>query len=1194
MGVRSDLATLPGTEKLSAPAHAFSQNTTHAPGDGSGTITVPDARLLFSGDYRQSGLDLILSKDGHDFTIHDYFRESRHADLMSPDGARLNASLVDALTAGHTQYAQAAGAPEPAKVIGQVAKLTGSATAIRNGVAVELHVGDNVMKGDVVQAGNGSLLNLTFIDGTVFGLSSNARMVLNEMVYDPNGSSNSSLLSLIQGTISFVAGETAKHGDMKVDTPVATMGIRGTAVLVEIGFDVQLGNAPPVHFEVLLEKGNVVGSFELRSKTDPSVLYGTVDQRGVATFLDGAGNLTQGKAPPLSDLAKQIITETYSLYFPGYFPDLDSANPQSNPGSHGSPPYEPPGGGLGPTPQSFPLDQPVTAPVPINLPTNGPNNQTNPETVLVTVTKFSGPPTVTKASFSILGGTSVVLASSNIQATDQQGDKTFKYTVSNVSHGTFQIFDGQHWVDTATFTTDDLDHGIVRFVTDGSNLPPQFSIQANSGQTVDSVSDVLGGIVNFTPHLAPQISSASLVVHDGDSVVLSPSNFVVSDSGSTSFTFTLSNVSHGSFQVTTDGIHWLDTSTFTSAELGSGHVRFLADESGDAPTFSVQADDGLTVNHLSNTVDGVVQFASNVAPIISGASFAVTEGASVVLTTSDFSITDPDSSSFTFAVSKVTHGTFQLFAANQWTDTTAFTSTDLAAGHVRFLTDGSGDVPTFAIQVDDGAAVHNLSNVRDGTVTFTPVNDPPYITGATATGSVPSGLLTPTAAAYLTGGHDLVNGLGGTSGFGTSIGRNDDDSSQSLDLAAVFGSGGLNFFGHTYAHIWVNNNGNVTFAGPNSTFTPGAITAGSNPIIAPFWADVDTRGGAVTKPSGGGTAGSNLVYYSLDANNHVLTVTWDDVGYYNAHTNKLDAFQLQLIGLGDGNFDIVFRYQSINWTTGDASGGLNGLGGSVARVGYSAGDGNAAHYFELPGSGNQPAMLGLESATGNTGIAGVDVFQVISGAVTNAPIAGGMVSFADPDDTAHTASFVPEGAGYKGSFTLDPVAESNGAGSVAWHFAMTASEINAIPIGTPLVQSYVISISDGHPGGQATQAVSVMVGSAGSDVIHADQAVDVLIGSGGNDSFVFNAHIGQQTIADFTPGADKIDISQISGVTADNLASWISGGNGVAAHATQVGSDTLIDLDQTPHGTDTILLKNIVLSNLHASDFIVHPGGAGI
>src|SRR5262249_10553947 len=198
------------------------------------------------------------------------------------------------------------------------------------------------------------------------------------------------------------------------------------------------------------------------------------------------------------------------------------------------------------------------------------------------------------------------------------------------------------------------------------------------------------------------------------------------------------------------------------------------------------------------------------------------------------------------------------------------------------------------------------------------VNDPPYITATTATGSVPAGLLSGTAASYLTDSHDLVNQLGGTSGFGTSIGRNDDGSSQALDVTGVFGSAGLSLFGHTYTHIYVNNNGNITFTGPNGTYTPGQITAGSNPIIAPFWADVDTRGGATTPSPGGNSTGSNLVYYNLDSANHVLTVTWDDVGYYNGHTNLTDAFQLQLIGLGNGDFDIVFRYESINWTTGDA------------------------------------------------------------------------------------------------------------------------------------------------------------------------------------------------------------------------------------------------------------------------------------
>ncbi len=114
----------------------------------------------------------------------------------------------------------------------------------------------------MIQSGANSTVGITFIDGTVFGLSSNARMVLNEMVYDPNGSNNSSLISLVAGTISFVAGENAKHGDMKVDTPVATMGIRGTAVLVEIDFDVPGQNGlPSAKFQVLMEPDGTTGSY---------------------------------------------------------------------------------------------------------------------------------------------------------------------------------------------------------------------------------------------------------------------------------------------------------------------------------------------------------------------------------------------------------------------------------------------------------------------------------------------------------------------------------------------------------------------------------------------------------------------------------------------------------------------------------------------------------------------------------------------------------------------------------------------------------------------------------------------------------------------------------------------------------------------------------------------------------------------
>ncbi len=149
--------------------------------------------------------------------------------------------------------------------IGKVVTATGSVTIEHaNAVVVQANIpassglgqtkmGDVVYRGDVVQTGADGKVGITFTDGSAFNLSANARMVLNEFVYDPNGKSNATLFSLSKGTFTFIAGKVAKTGDMKIDTPVATMGIRGTTPHVEISDD------GTVKFSTLIEenKGRV-------------------------------------------------------------------------------------------------------------------------------------------------------------------------------------------------------------------------------------------------------------------------------------------------------------------------------------------------------------------------------------------------------------------------------------------------------------------------------------------------------------------------------------------------------------------------------------------------------------------------------------------------------------------------------------------------------------------------------------------------------------------------------------------------------------------------------------------------------------------------------------------------------------------------------------------------------------------------
>jgi len=181
----------------------------------------------------------------------------------------------------------------------------------------------------------------------------------------------------------------------------------------------------------------------------------------------------------------------------------------------------------------------------------------------------------------------------------------------------------------------------------------------------------------------------------------------------------------------------------------------------------------------------------------------------------------------------------------------------------------------------------------------------------------------------------LLNGFGGPSGYGEGfLPRNDDESTTELPLPFP-----VDFYGNRYTSFWVNNNGNITFGGPVSEFTPSAFPGAERPIIAPWWADVDTRNTI-----------SDVVYYDAP-NPDSLVVTWPNVGYFNSKADKLNSFQLVLrreAGDTSGAFNAEFRYAQLEWTTGDASNGQGGLGGIPAVAGFDAGDGT--NFFMLPGS----------------------------------------------------------------------------------------------------------------------------------------------------------------------------------------------------------------------------------------------------
>jgi gliding motility-associated-like protein len=207
--------------------------------------------------------------------------------------------------------------------------------------------------------------------------------------------------------------------------------------------------------------------------------------------------------------------------------------------------------------------------------------------------------------------------------------------------------------------------------------------------------------------------------------------------------------------------------------------------------------------------------------------------------------------------------------------------------------------------------------------------------------------------------------------------RNDDASTAQIALPFNFC-----MYGNTYNNCYINNNGNISFDAPYATYSASGFPSASFVMVAPFWADVDTRNLA-----------SGLVYYKITPT--AMIVRWQNVGYFNSQADKINDFQLiitngadPIIPLGS---NVSFCYGDMQWTTGSASGGTNGFGGTAATVGANQGDGTNFIQF---GRFDQAGIAYDGPGGANDGISWLDNQSFFFNVCTNnnniAPIVSGI------------------------------------------------------------------------------------------------------------------------------------------------------------------------------------------------------------
>ena len=275
-----------------------------------------------------------------------------------------------------------------------------------------------------------------------------------------------------------------------------------------------------------------------------------------------------------------------------------------------------------------------------------------------------------------------------------------------------------------------------------------------------------------------------------------------------------------------------------------------------------------------------------------------------------------------------------------------------------------------------------------------------------------------------------------TDGTWTAIPPNDDGFSGIVPLGFDF-----DFYGDTYTEGCVNNNGNISFEECFSTFTPTGFPSTQYKMVAGFWSDIDTRG-----------PGSGLAWYKQTTYNGtpVFAVTYDSTGYFDSHVDKRVTFQIVIADtptLPGGN-NVCFDYGNMDFTTGDASFGVNGFGGAPATVGTNKGDG--VSFFQY-GRYDKPGT-DYDGPTGETdGVDGLDGQRICvntGASATNIP----------PVISSAPSTTIPATVGMPVSFTVQFIApESDQA---------TTLTTGALPAW------FSCTLSNGAPGGTATAMCS--------------------------------------------------------------------------------------------------------------------------
>jgi Ca2+-binding RTX toxin-like protein len=314
------------------------------------------------------------------------------------------------------------------------------------------------------------------------------------------------------------------------------------------------------------------------------------------------------------------------------------------------------------------------------------------------------------------------------------------------------------------------------------------------------------------------------------------------------------------------------------------------------------------------------------------------------------------------------------------------------------------------------------------------------------------------------------------------LGQGDDNGSAALAITGIF-ENGFSFGDNIMNDMYVLTNGGVDFGNAWSFTDPRYGNA-----IVPYGSDLDTR--VLPDVANAG------VWFDTDTDRDSVIVTWNNVGFFSENIAAPVSFQMELIDLGDGDAEIVFRYADMP----DAADGnfydYYTIGAGADGSPRISLDGGPDNYYPVLGPTGD-----LDTELGNTGIAGVWQFRVIDGQLQPDDILGADLEGTEGPDLLAGTALPDRLSGLGGNDTLQGLGGND---------TLNGDD------GDDLLET---GIGNDHAfGGAGNDTITDVWGNGSGD--------DLLQGMGGNDSI--NGYQGNDTLAgqegdDVLAGGDGYD-----------------------------------------------------------------------